>query len=95
MEKWPIKFDSTTKFTLSTSVESNGTVSSKQDSAITYEWRAGVEALANVMMNFDMMMIEEYNELVVALDKHEYRPNQRSMSLTKNRESPPTRPSIE
>ncbi|KAG5614997.1 hypothetical protein H5410_014821 [Solanum commersonii] len=40
--------------------------------------RLGVEALAAVMMNFDSDGIEEYNELVAALDKHEYGPNQRS-----------------
>ncbi|KAG5598642.1 hypothetical protein H5410_030012 [Solanum commersonii] len=46
--------------------------------------RLGVEAC--VMMNFDSDGIEEYNELVAALDKHEYGPNQKSQ---------PTRPSIE
>ncbi|KAG5598856.1 hypothetical protein H5410_030226 [Solanum commersonii] len=68
--------------------EGNG--SSKQDSAITYEWRVGrhrlksllgVEALANAMMNFDSDGIEEYNELVAALDKHEYRSKPKKYEL--------------
>ncbi|KAG5590481.1 hypothetical protein H5410_040995 [Solanum commersonii] len=53
------------------------------------EWRVGqvqieeatrCRGTCGVMMNFDSDGIEEYNELVAALDKHEYGPNQRSMS---------------
>ena len=44
------------------------------------EERLGVEALASVIMNFDSDGIEKYDELVAALDRYEYRPNQRSMN---------------
>ncbi|KAG5599282.1 hypothetical protein H5410_030652, partial [Solanum commersonii] len=37
-------------------------------------------------MNFDSDGIEEYNELVAALDKHEYGPNQKYELDMKNRE---------
>ncbi|KAG5581373.1 hypothetical protein H5410_052000 [Solanum commersonii] len=48
------------------------------------------------MMNFDGDGIEEYNELVAALDKHEYQSKPKKYELDmKNCESPPTRPSIE
>ena len=74
-------------------------------SAITYrvesgtevqiEERLGVEALAAVMMNFYSYGIEEYDELVAALDKCEYRSKPKKYELDiKNRESPPARPSI-
>uniref|UniRef100_M1DRZ9 Integrase core domain containing protein n=1 Tax=Solanum tuberosum TaxID=4113 RepID=M1DRZ9_SOLTU len=57
--------------------------------------RLGVEALAAVMMNFDSDGIEEYDELVTALDRCEYRSKRKKYELDmKNRESPPTRPSI-
>uniref|UniRef100_M1D4X9 Integrase core domain containing protein n=1 Tax=Solanum tuberosum TaxID=4113 RepID=M1D4X9_SOLTU len=74
-------------------------------SAITYrvenraevqiEERLGVGALAAVMMNFDSDGIEEYDELVAALDRCEYRSKQKKYELDmKNHESPPARPSI-
>ncbi|XP_049357604.1 uncharacterized protein LOC125822257 [Solanum verrucosum] len=60
------------------------------------EERLGVEALAVVMMNFDNDGIEEYDELVAALDKCEYRSKLKKLELDmKNRESPPARTSIE
>ncbi|KAG5568438.1 hypothetical protein H5410_064542 [Solanum commersonii] len=80
-------------------------VSSIAVSAITYrvesgsevqiEERLGIEALAAVMMNFDSDGIEEYDELVAALDKYEYQSKPKKYELDmKNCESPPTRPSI-
>ncbi len=74
-------------------------------SAITYrvesgtevqiEERLGVEALAAVIMNFDSDGIDEYDELVAALDRCEYRSKPKKYELDmKNRESPPARPSI-
>ncbi|KAH0756696.1 hypothetical protein KY290_026966 [Solanum tuberosum] len=64
-------------------------------SEVQIEERLGVEALAAVMMNFKSDGIEEYDELVAALDKYEYRAKPKKYELDmKNRESPPTRPSI-
>ncbi|KAH0634861.1 hypothetical protein KY284_037647 [Solanum tuberosum] len=57
--------------------------------------RLGVEALAKVMMNFESDGIEEYDELVDALDRCEYRSKPKKYELDmKNRESPPARPPI-
>uniref|UniRef100_M1DI46 Integrase core domain containing protein n=1 Tax=Solanum tuberosum TaxID=4113 RepID=M1DI46_SOLTU len=75
-------------------------------SAITYrvesvtevqvDKRVGVEALATVIMNFDSDGIKEYDELLAALDKFEYRSKPKKLDLDmKNRESPPARPSVE
>jgi len=80
-------------------------VSSKQYLLITYrvetgtkvqiEERLGVEALAAVMMNFDIDGIVEYDESVAALDRCKYRSKPKKYELDmKNRESPPARPSI-
>ena len=55
----------------------------------------GVGALATVMMNFDSDGIEEYDELVAALNRWEYRSKPKKYELDmENRESPPARPSI-
>ena len=48
-------------------------------SEVQIEEQLGVEALAAVMMNFGSDGIDEYDELVAALDKCETGPNQRSM----------------
>ncbi|KAG5572137.1 hypothetical protein H5410_061903 [Solanum commersonii] len=57
------------------------------------EWRVGT---CGGYDEFDSDGIEEYNGLVAALDKHEYRSKPKKYELDmKNRESPPTRPSIE
>ncbi|MCQ8077603.1 hypothetical protein NP267_23975, partial [Salmonella enterica] len=90
-------------FNICRSMKQNGELQTV--SAITYrlesgsevqiEERLGVEALAAVIMNFDSDGIEEYDELVAALDRCEYRPKPKKYELDmKNRESPPTRPSI-
>uniref|UniRef100_M1DY00 Integrase core domain containing protein n=1 Tax=Solanum tuberosum TaxID=4113 RepID=M1DY00_SOLTU len=75
-------------------------------SAITYkvrsgseeqiEERLGVEAIAAIMKNFESDGIEEYDELVAALDRCEYRLKPKKLELDmKTRESPPARPSVE
>ena len=90
-------------FNICRSMKQNGELQTV--SAITYrvesgsevqiEERLGVEALAAVMMNFGSDGIDEYDELVAALDKCEYRSKPKKYELDmKNRESPPTRPSI-
>ena len=60
------------------------------------EERLGVEALAVVIMNFDSNFIKEYESLVVALDRGDvcFKPKKYELDM-KNRESPPTKPSIE
>ena len=42
-------------------------------SEVPIEERLGVDALAAVMMNFESEGIEDYDELVAALDKFEFR----------------------
>ena len=60
------------------------------------EERLGVEALSAVIMNFDSDCIEEYESLVVALDRGDVRFKPKKFELDmKNRESPPAKPSIE
>ena len=53
----------------------------------------GVDTLATVIMNFECDFIEEYDELVAALDKCEYRfkPKKSKLDMN-NRESPHVRP---
>ena len=63
-------------------------------SEVQVEETLGAEALATVMMNFESDGIEEYDELVDALDRCEYRSKPKKFELDmKNRESPPARPS--
>ena len=58
--------------------------------------RLGVEALAAVIMNFYRNCIEEYESLVESLDRGNVRFKQKKYELDmKNRESPPTKPSLE
>lgn len=40
-----------------------------QESKVSIKERFGVDALAAVMMNFDSEGIDEYDELVVSLDR--------------------------
>ncbi|TMW95515.1 hypothetical protein EJD97_008725 [Solanum chilense] len=55
-----------------------------------------VEALAAVIMNFDSDGIEEYDSLVVALERNEYRSMPKKLMLDmKHRESPPAKQAIE
>ena len=60
------------------------------------EERLGVDALTAVIMNFDSDSIEEYESLVAALDRGDVRFKSKKYELDmKNRESPPTKPSLE
>uniref|UniRef100_M1DTQ6 Integrase core domain containing protein n=1 Tax=Solanum tuberosum TaxID=4113 RepID=M1DTQ6_SOLTU len=57
---------------------------------VSIEERFGVDALAAVMMNFDGYGIEDYDELVAALDRFEFRSKPKRLELDmKNRDSPP------
>ncbi|XP_015167823.1 uncharacterized protein [Solanum tuberosum] len=65
-------------------------------SKVSIEERLGVDTLATVMMNFDSDGIEDYDELVAALDMFELRSKPKRLELDiKNRDSPPARPSVE
>uniref|UniRef100_M1DX35 Integrase core domain containing protein n=1 Tax=Solanum tuberosum TaxID=4113 RepID=M1DX35_SOLTU len=65
-------------------------------SEVQIEERLGVKALAAVMMNFESDGIEEYDELVAALDRCEYRSKPKKLELDiKNSESPSARSSVE
>jgi len=65
-------------------------------SEVQIKERLGVEALAAVMMNFESDGIEDYDELVSALDRCEYRSKRKKLLLDmKNHASPPARPSVE
>ena len=56
----------------------------------------GVEALVEMIMNFERDDIEYYGSLVAALERNEYRSKPDKLELDmKHRESPPTRLSIE
>uniref|UniRef100_M1DEH6 Integrase core domain containing protein n=1 Tax=Solanum tuberosum TaxID=4113 RepID=M1DEH6_SOLTU len=71
------------------------TYSVESETDVQIEERLGVEALEEVMMNFDSDCIEEYLHLVAALDRCEYRSKPKNYELNmKNRESPPARPSF-
>ena len=60
------------------------------------EERLGVEALVVVIMNYDSDRIGEYESLVSALDRGDVRFISKKYELDmKNRESPPTKSSIE
>ena len=106
MEKGQMKFrlnNEEATFNICRSIKQSGEL--QMVFAITYrvesgtevqiEERVDVEALAAFMMNFDSDGIEEYDELVVALDRGEYwsKPKKYELDM-KNHESPPARPSI-
>ena len=60
-----------------------------------FEEILGVEALEEVIMNFDSDGIEEYNYLVAALEQNDYQSKPKKLELDlKHHESPPARPSI-
>ncbi|XP_049414602.1 uncharacterized protein LOC125877313 [Solanum stenotomum] len=65
-------------------------------SEVPIEERLGVDALAVVMMNFESDGIEDYDELVIVLDRFEFcsKPKRLELDL-KNHTSPPARPSVE
>ena len=60
------------------------------------EERLGVDALTAVIMNFDRDCIDEYQSLVVALDRGDvwFKPKKYELDM-KNCESQPVKPSIE
>nr|ABI34335.1 Integrase core domain containing protein [Solanum demissum] len=65
-------------------------------STVPIEERLGVDALEAVLMNFESDGIEDYDELVAALDRFEFRSKRKRLELDiKNRDSPPARPSVE
>uniref|UniRef100_M1DBA5 Retrotransposon gag protein n=1 Tax=Solanum tuberosum TaxID=4113 RepID=M1DBA5_SOLTU len=67
----------------------------KSGTEVQIEEQLGVEALAEVIMNFESDGIEEYDELVDALYRCEYRSKPKKFELDmKNRESSPARPYI-
>ena len=64
-------------------------------SEIQIEDRLGVEALAEVIINFESDGIEEYGSLVTTLERGEYRSKPKKLELDmKHCESPPMRPFI-
>lgn len=68
----------------------------EQGSDVSIEERLGVDALAAVMMNFEGDGIEDYDELVVALDRFELCSKPKKLELDmKNRDSPPAKSSVE
>ena len=106
MEKGKMKFrlnNEEVTFNIFRSMRQSGKIQSV--SAISYvgkssetqiEERLDIEALAAVIMNFDNVCIVEYESLVAALDRGDVWLKQKKYKLDmKNRESPPTKPSIE
>ncbi|KAK4706943.1 hypothetical protein R3W88_033504 [Solanum pinnatisectum] len=68
----------------------------EQASGMSIEKRFGVDALAVVMMNFEGDGIEDYDELVAALDRFEFHSKPKKLELDmKNRDSPPAKLSME
>ncbi|KAK4727138.1 hypothetical protein R3W88_032055 [Solanum pinnatisectum] len=64
----------------------------EQDSVVSIEERLGVDALTMVMMNFDGDCIKDYDKLVVALDRFEFRSKPKRLELDmKNRDSAPAK----
>ncbi|XP_049394646.1 uncharacterized protein LOC125858920 [Solanum stenotomum] len=65
-------------------------------SDVSIEERLGVDAVVAIMMNFEGDGIEDYDELVAALDRFEFRSKPKKLKLDmKNRDSPPTKLSVE
>ena len=92
-----------TTFNISRSMKQSGEL--QTFSAITYrvesvpevqiKERLGVEALEAVNINFDSDGIEEYDSLVGALERNEYRSKPKKLELyMKHHECPPSKPSI-
>ncbi|XP_049383860.1 uncharacterized protein LOC125848070 [Solanum stenotomum] len=63
---------------------------------VSMEQRLGVDTLASVMMNFEGDGIEDYDKLVVTLDRFEFcsKPKKHEFDM-KNRDSPPAKPFVE
>ncbi|XP_049373432.1 uncharacterized protein LOC125838412 [Solanum verrucosum] len=67
-----------------------------QESEVSIEERLGVDALALVIMNFDSDGIDDYDELVAALDRFEFRFKAKWLELDmKNRDTPHTKLSVD
>ncbi|KAK4729438.1 hypothetical protein R3W88_022426 [Solanum pinnatisectum] len=63
---------------------------------VSVEERLGVDTLAAVMINFEGDGIEDYDELVTALDRFEFRSKPKRLELDmNNRDSLPARPFVE
>ncbi|KAH0682220.1 hypothetical protein KY289_019972 [Solanum tuberosum] len=70
--------------------------SEERGSDVSIEERLGVDAVVAVMMNFEGNGIEDYDELVAALDMFEFCSKPKKLELDmKNRDSPPAKPSVE
>uniref|UniRef100_M1D9K3 Integrase core domain containing protein n=1 Tax=Solanum tuberosum TaxID=4113 RepID=M1D9K3_SOLTU len=68
----------------------------ERGSDVSIEERLGVDALAVAMMNFEGDGIEDYDELVAVLDRFDIHSKPKRLELDmKNRDSPPTKSSIE
>uniref|UniRef100_M1DU10 Integrase core domain containing protein n=1 Tax=Solanum tuberosum TaxID=4113 RepID=M1DU10_SOLTU len=68
----------------------------ERGSEVSIKERLGVDALVAIIMHFDGDGIEDYDELVDALDRFEFRSKPKILELDmKNRDSPPAKPSIE
>ncbi|XP_049370434.1 uncharacterized protein LOC125835359 [Solanum verrucosum] len=68
----------------------------EQEFEVSIEERLGVDALAVVKMNFDSDGIDDYDELVVALDRFEFRFKPKRLELDmKNQDTPPAKPSVD
>ena len=68
----------------------------EQESEVSIENMLGVDALAVVLINFDSDGIEDYDELVTALDRFKFRSKPKKLELDiKNHESPPAKLSVE
>ncbi|KAK4737236.1 hypothetical protein R3W88_000933 [Solanum pinnatisectum] len=68
----------------------------EQDSEVSIKTRLGIDALAAVMMNFDSDGIEDYDEIVAALDRFKFCSKPKRLELDmKNRDSPPEKSSVD
>ncbi|XP_015160534.1 uncharacterized protein [Solanum tuberosum] len=68
----------------------------EQESEVSIKERLGVDALAVVTINLDSDGIDDYDELVVALDRFEFlfKPKRLELDM-KNRDTPPVKPSVD
>ncbi|XP_049399781.1 uncharacterized protein LOC125863840 [Solanum stenotomum] len=68
----------------------------KRGSKVSIEESLGVDPLVAVIMNIEGDGIEDYDELVAALDRFEFHSKPKKLELDmKNRDSPPTKSSVE
>ncbi|KAK4726902.1 hypothetical protein R3W88_031819 [Solanum pinnatisectum] len=68
----------------------------ERGSKVSIKERLGVDALAAVMINFEGDEIEDYDELLTALNRFKFCSKPKKLELDmKNRDSPPAKPSVE